>query len=109
MVNFVRLILVAFGVLPLLLTTGYAAPRSFTINNRTPAAITSIAALDKSNGDATINFVLPSTVAPSAKATATADLPAGQCLFDLTYNLANGTKIVQTTVDLCNIDGMIVE
>jgi hypothetical protein len=85
------------------------APLSLTMTNRTGSVITGITAVEKTAPDTVFTFNFAGTLAVSEIDTATVDLPDGVCVIDVTYNLASGEKILQQNVDLCNIDGVIVE
>ena len=93
----------------LLTSTGNAAPRPYNVANRTAAAITSITAVNTANPGNVIGFVITGSIAVAASSTATAELPQDVCLFDLTFKLATDATIIQPDVDLCNIDGFVVE
>lgn len=101
--------ILAFAGTVLLPSICNAAPRPYNVTNRTAAAITSITAINNANPGNVISFALSSPVAMAETSTATIDLPTGVCLFDLTFTLANATSIIQPDVDLCNIDGYVVE
>jgi hypothetical protein len=61
-------------------------------------------------GRPTYNLVtLPAPIASTASATATFELPPDDCLFDLTFTLATTATILQPDMDLCNLDGFVVE
>jgi hypothetical protein len=85
------------------------APLSLTMTNRTGSVITGITAVEKTAPDTVFMFNFAGTLAVSEIDTATVDLPDGVCVIDVTYSLASGEKILQQNVDLCNIDGVIVE
>jgi hypothetical protein len=97
----------AFAIL--LSSTVNATPRPYSVSNRTAAAITAITAINNANPGNVIGFVMTGSIASAASSTATAELPLDECLFDLTFTLATTATIVQPDVDLCNIDGFVVE
>lgn len=86
-----------------------AAPRPYNVTNRTTAAIASMTVINNANPSNVLSFALAGVVAVAETSTATIDLPTDACLFDLTFTLANATTIIQPDVDLCNIDGFVVE
>ncbi len=86
-----------------------AAPRPYNVTNRTTAAIASITATNNANPSHVLSFAFAGPVAVAETSIASIDLPTDVCLFDLTFLLANATTIIQPDVDLCNIDGFVVE
>jgi hypothetical protein len=86
-----------------------APPHSLTLTNQSGSAITAITAIEKTAPDTVLPFVFSGELSNLESDTATIDLPDGVCVVDVTYALASGEKIVQQNVDLCSIDGVIVE
>ncbi len=86
-----------------------AAPRSMTLTNQSGSAITSITAVEKTAPDTVLSFVFSGDIANLESDSASIDLPEGVCVVDMTYTLASGENIIQQNVDLCSIDGVIVE
>ena len=86
-----------------------ASPIPPRFPHRTTAAIASITAINNANPSHVLSFAFAGPVAVAETSTASIDLPTDVCLFDLTFQLANATTIIQPDVDLCNIDGFVVE
>jgi hypothetical protein len=86
-----------------------AAPHLIAISNRAGSPISAITAVEKTAPDTVLSFTFESEIANFGSDTANIDLPEGTCVVDVTYALASGEKITQTDVDLCSIDGVIVE
>lgn len=80
-----------------------------TITNQSGSAMLVISAVEKTAPDTVLPFVFSGELSAMESDTATIALPEGVCVADVTYTLASGEKIVQQNVDLCSIDGVIVE
>ena len=85
------------------------APHNITLTNQSGSAITAITAVEKTAPDTVLAFVFSGEIGNLESDSATIDLPEGICVVDVTYALASGENIVQQNVDLCSIDGVIVE
>ena len=85
------------------------APHSLTVTNQSGSAINAITAVEKTAPAAVLPFVFSGELSAMESDTATIDLPEGVCVVDVTYALASGEKIIQQDVDLCSIDGVVVE
>jgi hypothetical protein len=101
----------AVGILALScsVSAAVAAPRSMTLTNQSGSAITSITAVEKTAPDTVLSFMFSGDIANLESDSASIDLPEGVCVVDMTYTLASGENIIQQNVDLCSIDGVIVE
>jgi hypothetical protein len=86
-----------------------APPHSLTVTNQSGSTINTITAVEKTAPDVVLPFVFSGELSALESDTATIDLPDGVCVVDVTYALATGEKILQQNVDLCSIDGVIVE
>jgi hypothetical protein len=85
------------------------APHSLTITNQSGSAILVISAVEKTAPDTVLPFEFSGELLAMESDTASIALPEGVCVVDVTYVLASGENIVQQNVDLCSIDGVIVE
>jgi hypothetical protein len=103
--------IVAVGALVNSFSAAFAdmLPHNLTLTNQTGSVITSITAAEKTAPDTVLSFVFSGDLSNMESDTATIDLPEGICVVDINYALASGEKIVQQNVDLCSIDGVIVE
>jgi hypothetical protein len=86
-----------------------ATPHSLMLTNHAGSPIMSITAIEKTAPDTVLLFGFANELSAMETDAASIDLPEDVCVVDVTYNLASGEKIVQQNVDLCNIDGVIVE
>jgi invasion protein IalB len=86
-----------------------AAPHGLTLTNQSGSTITAITAIEKTAPDTVLPIVFSGELSNLESDTATIALPDGVCVVDVTYALASGEKIVQQNVDLCSVDGVIVE
>jgi hypothetical protein len=86
-----------------------AETRTLTITNRSGAEILSISGVDKAAPDVVISFTLAGPLLHGDTEDLTVELAEGQCLLDITFTLASSAAIEQPGVDLCNIDGVVVE
>jgi hypothetical protein len=97
--------------LSLVLLASSASAQSISLNltNRTGTTITAMKAAEKTAPDVVLPFSFPNQLTEAETDKASITLPEGVCLVDITYSLATGRKVVEENVDLCNIDGVIVE
>jgi hypothetical protein len=86
-----------------------STPLNLALTNQSGSAITSIKAVEKTAPDTVLAFVFSGEIGNLESDSASIDLPEGVCVVDVTYTLASGEQIVQQNVDLCSIDGVIVE
>jgi hypothetical protein len=109
--RFVRIIGFVFAIFTVTLSDALADPltHSMTITNQSGSAILVISAVEKTAPDTVLPFVFSGELSAMESDTATIALPEGVCVVDVTYALASSEKIVQQNVDLCSIDGVIVE
>ncbi len=86
-----------------------ATPHRLMLTNHAGSPILSISAVEKTAPNTVLPFNFANDLSAMETDAATIDLPEGVCVVDVTYVLASGEKIMQKDVDLCNIDGVIVE
>jgi hypothetical protein len=87
----------------------WAAPKSFTIINRSGEMIVSIVA--QAIGDSTADAVFTATtsIANGDTLDISVELPDEACLVDITYTLASSKPFIQNNIDVCSADAIIVE
>jgi hypothetical protein len=86
-----------------------AEPKSLMLTNRSGETVTAIAANARSNPEAVIAVTLGAAIANDETAFFALDLPEGTCLADLVYTLSSNSFTTQSGVDVCNLDGIVVE
>jgi hypothetical protein len=86
-----------------------AAPKSFTIINRSGETIVSIVAQAKADSTAAPAFTATTSIANGDTFDISVELPDEACLVDVTYTLASSTPFVQNNIDVCSADAIIVE
>ena len=86
-----------------------AETKSLMLTNRSGEAVTAIAAHERNNPEAVIATTLDAAIANNETAFFTLDLPGGACLADLIYTLSSNNLTTQSGVDVCNLDGVVVE
>lgn len=86
-----------------------AETKSLMLTNRAGETVTAIAAHERNNPEAVIAVTLEAAVANNETASFTLDLPEGTCLADLVYTLSPDHLTTQSGVDVCNLDGVVVE
>ena len=102
-------LMISIALLSMNVVMARAAPVSLNLTNRTGSAITSMTVAEKTAPDVVIPFVFAGELSVRETDTATINLADGVCLVDITYTLASGRKIVEENIDVCNVDGVIVE
>jgi hypothetical protein len=91
------------------ISAALATPHSLMLTNHAGSPIMSITAIEKTAPDKVLPFGFANELSAMETDATSIDLPEDVCVVDVTYNLASGEKIVQQNVDLCNIDGVVVE
>jgi hypothetical protein len=86
-----------------------AETKSLMFTNRSGETVAAIAANARSNPEAVIAVTLQAAIANNDTAFVTLDLPEGTCLADLVYTLSSNNLTTQSGVDVCNLDGIVVE
>ena len=86
-----------------------AADKSLVITNRSGEEIISITAANKNDPNLAIPTTLAEVIPNQDSADLTIDLPPETCHADLTINFTSGANQVQQDIDLCNLDGLVVE
>jgi hypothetical protein len=90
------------------MSPAYAADKQLMLTNRSGEAITALVITATATPDQplVITGALP---ANSATAMLTVSLPDGACIFDATYTFASGQTNKQPDLDICQLDGLVVE
>ena len=86
-----------------------AAPKQIMLINRSGQDIASVSAADKNNSAALISVEISGGVASAESKFITVDMPGATCIADLTFTFASNTTQIQQDLDLCNLDGLVVE
>jgi hypothetical protein len=84
-----------------------AADITLTFNNKSGQALTAISATPKTGG--TAQSLLAAALAANSKVAVTFTPPAGACVFNVVYTLANGKGVTMNDTDLCLMDQIVVE
>lgn len=100
-----------FASVFLLVATGAvrAETKSLMLTNRSGETVTAIVAHERNNPEVVIAATLDAAIANNETAFFTLDLPEGTCLADLVYTLSSNNLTTQSGVDVCNLDGVVVE
>jgi hypothetical protein len=86
-----------------------AADKELMITNRAGEAITALVISGTATPDEPLTTALALPVANNATSMMTVTLPDGACIFDATYTFASGQTQKQPDLDICQLDGLVVE
>lgn len=87
-------------------TLASAVEKSFTLQNRSGETITSVKI---SGAQLEADITIQANIAAGESGDIVIDLPEDQCIFTLAYVLISQNTIQHANVDLCNVDGIVVE
>lgn len=88
---------------------GLAASKQLMITNRSGEAITALVIAATATPDQPLAVSLALPMANAITAMMTVAVPDGACVFDATYTFASGQSQKQPDLDICQLDGLIVE
>lgn len=87
----------------------FAADKQLMLTNRSGEAITALVIAATATPDQPLAITLSLPIANSTTAVLTVTVPDGACVFDATYSFASGQSNKQPDLDICQLDGLVVE
>jgi hypothetical protein len=106
-----RSLLSCFGVASTLfaaMSPALAAGKQLMLTNRSGEAITALSIFATATPDQPL-VIAGALPANGSTAMLIVTLPDGACIFDATYTFASGQTNKQPDLDICQLDGLVVE
>ena len=103
-----RICLIVFAQ-ALAVTSAWAVDRQLVLTNHAGETLTAVKFAPAAKPDQPLPLAVSLPLAANATVMATVSMPDSACVFNATYTFASGQTTAQPDIDLCQLDGIVVE